>query len=593
MEKNNWKKVEVTNKEVLKYFWEKIKTEKKYFLIILFFLIFWTSIWNFYPIVVKNIVDLISSWNFLENENLIWNNFYYLLWIFLILFSSWRIIEFCVNILELRIMKKIYSETFEYVNRHSYKFFSDNFSWSLTKKLNRLPNSFQWFFDMSIYDISWSIIWFSFLFYILFQESFLLFSIFFFFLFFLILWTTFLQNWQIKFHKKWVSKDSKIWWFFWDVIVNHFNVSIFWSFSREKNNLNKDLWNWYNKWLKTRNSAFLIHTFQWFLIIIFEVFILFFALKMTLSWKMEIWTFVMLELFMLRLVPKFYSIWYTFKNLYRIFTDTSDALEILKTPHEIKDTENAKNLEVKKWEIEFKNVDFKYQDWTEVFEKFNLKIKPWEKVALVWESWAWKTSITQLIFRFFDIDWWEILIDWQNVSEIKQDSLRKNISLVPQESILFHRTLKENMIYWDEDISEEKFLEISKKTHCHDFISELENWYDSMVWERWVKLSWWQRQRVSIARAIIENSKIFILDEATSALDSESEEKIQKALQVAMEWKTSIVIAHRLSTIMKMDRIIVLDKWKVIEEWTHQELLSRKWSKYKKLWEIQSWGFEK
>ena len=590
MQKN--KKIEVSNKEILKFLFNTSKSEIKLLLIVLFFTISATILSSFYPIITKNIVDLISWWDFLDKKDLVWWNFYNLIFILIWLFFWWRITEFCLNIFEVRIMKKIFWDTFKYINRHSYRFFSDNQSWSLVKKLNRLPYSFVWFFDIIVYDIIWTIVWFSFLFYILFNEDILLFWIFFWFLFLLIWSTYFLQNWQVKFHKIWLKQDSKVWWLFWDVIVNHFNVSIFWKFDKESEKLNSYLNDWYKKWIDTRTKSFVVHSVQWVWIIWFEILITYYSLSMVLSWNMEIWTFVMIELFLLKLTPKFYSIWHVFKNIYRIFADIFEALEILKTPHEITDIPNAKDLQVKKWEIEFKNVDFKYEDWTKVFDKFNLKIRTWEKVALVWESWAWKTSITQLIFRFFDIQNWKILIDWQDISKVKQDSLRSNISLVPQESILFHRSLRENMVYWNENISEEKFLEISKKTHCHDFISELEKWYDTLVWERWIKLSWWQRQRVSIARAIIENSKIFILDEATSALDSESEEKIQKALEVAMEWKTSIVIAHRLSTIMKMDRIIVLEKWKIIEEWTHDELIKKSW-KYKKLWWIQSGGFEK
>jgi len=590
VEKN--KDIEVKNSEILKYFFKYYFSEKKIFFTLIFISLISSIVWNFYPIITKEIIDLVSAWNFLTSEWEIWKNFYYLIWIQFFILIWWRSIDFFLLIFEMRIMKKIFSDTFSYLNKHSYKFFSDNLSWSLTKKINRVPYSLTGFTDLIIYDFFWAIIWFLFLFFILIRESFLLFSISFSFLFLLIITSYFLQNWQLRYHKKYIKEDSKIWWLSADVITNNFNVSIFWAFWKEKKRFWKNLDIWEKAWYSARFRSIILFWVQWFLIILFEILITFFTLKMVIAWEMWIWTFVMIELFMLRLIPKFHKIWFFFKAIYRIFADAWEALQILKTPHEIIDIKNAKNLEVKKWEIEFKNVDFKYQDWTEVFKDFNLKIKPWEKVALVWESWAWKTSITQLIFRFFDIQWWEILIDWQNISKVKQDSLRKNISLVPQDPILFHRSLAENMKYWNEEISEEKFLEISKKTHCDDFISELEKWYDSMVWERWIKLSWWQRQRVAIARAIIENSKIFILDEATSALDSWSEKKVQEALEVAMKWKTSIVIAHRLSTIMKMDRIIVLDKWKIIEEWTHEELL-KKWKKYKKFWEIQSGSFEK
>jgi len=163
--------------------------------------------------------------------------------------------------------------------------------------------------------------------------------------------------------------------------------------------------------------------------------------------------------------------------------------------------------------------------------------------------------------------------------------------MVPQDPILFHRSLKENIAYWKPDASDEEIIAASKMARCHWFISNFEKWYDTLVWERWIKLSWWERQRVAIARAILENKSILVLDEATSSLDSESEFLIQEAMASVMRKKTTILIAHRLSTIMNMDRIIVMDNWKIVETWTHKELLLMENWVYKKLREIQSGGF--
>ena len=183
-----------------------------------------------------------------------------------------------------------------------------------------------------------------------------------------------------------------------------------------------------------------------------------------------------------------------------------------------------------------------------------------------------------------------ILIDGQNTAKVTQESLRNAISFVPQEPILFHRTLMENIRYGKRDATDEEVILAAKKAHCHEFISSLPEKYQTYVGERGVKLSGGERQRVAIARAILKNAPILLLDEATSSLDSESESLIQEALQTLMQGKTVIVIAHRLSTIMKMDRIIVIENGKVVAEGTHNQLLAQD-GLYKKLWNIQAGGF--
>ena len=163
--------------------------------------------------------------------------------------------------------------------------------------------------------------------------------------------------------------------------------------------------------------------------------------------------------------------------------------------------------------------------------------------------------------------------------------------MVPQDPVLFHRTIKENIAYWKLNATENEIIAAAKMAKCHDFISNLKDWYESFVWERWIKLSWWERQRIAIARAILENKSILVMDEATSSLDSESEKYIQDAMDEVMKNKTCIVIAHRLSTIAKMDKIIVMDQWKIIEKWSHNALIKNENWIYHKLWSIQSWWF--
>jgi ATP-binding cassette, subfamily B, bacterial len=227
-----------------------------------------------------------------------------------------------------------------------------------------------------------------------------------------------------------------------------------------------------------------------------------------------------------------------------------------------------------------------------VFDDLNLDIEPRTKVGLIGYSGSGKSTLINLLMRFFDIKNGNggIEIDGQDIRDVTQESLRQNISYIPQDPILFHRTIKDNIVYGKPNATDEEIIEASKKACCYDFINELENKYDTLVGERGIKLSGGQRQRIAIARAILKNSPILILDEATSALDSITEKEIQIGLKNLMEDKTVIAVAHRLSTLDNMDRIIVLDKGKIIEDGTKDELLNIEGGLFKKMWSMQKDG---
>jgi len=279
------------------------------------------------------------------------------------------------------------------------------------------------------------------------------------------------------------------------------------------------------------------------------------------------------------------------RNYNRSLGDAADMVRVLAITPEIQDPEQPETPRIHRGEIVFHKVTFTHDGADRaLFKKLSLSIKPGEKVGLVGHSGSGKTTFTRLLLRFSDIDSGTISIDGQNIAYLTQDDLRRHIAYVPQEPILFHRTLAENIAYGQVDASQQEIEAVAQLAHAHDFIANLPDGYDTLVGERGVKLSGGQRQRVAIARAMLKNAPILVLDEATSSLDSESEALIQSALWRLMEGRTAIVVAHRLSTIQKMDRIVVLDEGKIIEQGTHQELLHTKGA-YAKLWAHQSGGF--
>lgn len=281
------------------------------------------------------------------------------------------------------------------------------------------------------------------------------------------------------------------------------------------------------------------------------------------------------------------------RNINRSLGDAATMTEILNLEPSIMDVEKPIEAHIHRGEIKLQDVTFSYPesvDQEPLFNKLNLRIKPGEKIGLVGHSGGGKTTVTQLLLRFMDIQDGRITLDGHDIAEMRQRDVRRSIAYVPQESILFHRTLAENIAYGKPGASQQEIEAVAKMAHAHEFIERLPDGYKTLVGERGVKLSGGQRQRIAIARAMLKNAPILVLDEATSALDSESEALIQDALWKLMEGRTAIVIAHRLSTIQKMDRIIVLDRGEVTEEGTHKELL-RQNGIYASLWGHQSGGF--
>lgn len=288
-----------------------------------------------------------------------------------------------------------------------------------------------------------------------------------------------------------------------------------------------------------------------------------------------------------------HMMWYTMSEVddfNKVVGKCKQSLSSLVTSLEIVDYSNATILKCTSGEIIFNKVKFHYKGTEALFQDKSIEIKAGQKVGLVGYSGSGKSTFVNLILRFYDITTGSILIDGHDISQITQRSLRENIGMIPQDPSLFHRSLMDNIRYGCINASEEEVIDAAKKAHAHEFIKNLPHGYQSIVGERGVKLSGGQRQRIAIARAILKNAPILILDEATSQLDSVTENMIQESLATLMEDKTTIVIAHRLSTLLHMDRILVFDKGKIVEDGSHVTLLSQN-GLYKTLWEAQVGGF--
>ena len=271
------------------------------------------------------------------------------------------------------------------------------------------------------------------------------------------------------------------------------------------------------------------------------------------------------------------------------FGTLKDSIAELLVPHSVTDSLSAVTLVIPQGEIVWHDVAFKYGT-TKVFDNFDLRIAPGQRLGIVGPSGAGKSTFVSLLLRQHDVTSGAIIIDGQDIKTITQDSLRNNIAIVPQEPALFHRTIRENITYGKPDATDEEIIAVARQAEAHHFIDQLPLKYDTLVGERGVKLSGGQKQRIAIARAMLKDSPILILDEATSALDSESELAIQKALRTLMREKTVIAIAHRLSTLREMDRIIVLENGIITEDGTH-DTLKCQGGTYQRLWEHQAGGF--
>ena len=344
-----------------------------------------------------------------------------------------------------------------------------------------------------------------------------------------------------------------------------------------------------------KNCDLHINTVWWFLYRTWNLFSLLLNIFILYYWWtiVKYWGDLSLFVWLLASATLFQKVLDSSIILYKEFTNEFTAVQRLRdTFDEIPNMKNKYSdtlFKYKKWDIKIDNITFSYDGKSNIFENFSLDIDWWKRTALVWESGSWKSTLVKLIAWYISPDEWTILVDDQNISEVNIYNYFSHIGFLTQDPSVFDGTIYENLIYaLKEKPSEALLKKVIIAAKC-EFIYDFTEWLQTEIWEKWVRLSWGQKQRLAIAKIMLKNPDIILLDEPTSALDSFNEEEISQALNNLFKWKTVIIVAHRLQTVKSADRILLFEKWKVIEDWTHQSLIRKNW-KYKKMLDLQS-GF--
>ena len=598
-------------KDVISAFWNGMKGVKIWFFVIFFCIILNNIIFSFIPLFYKDFFDIVSMSDRSENVvGLLVTIIIKIAFLHATVWALWRLVSYAINIFQPKTIAQLKQSSFNYLMEHSYSYFSNNFTGSIVQRVNRFARAFERLTDRLLFSIiplaTQIIVIISILLFINPVIALILVL----WLLTLLTFNFFFSRWKIKYDIEVAEVDSKTTGYLADALTNQNTIQLFGGVKKESAGFKKVTEEQFKKTRLSWNIDAILDAFQAFLIFLIEFLIFYFAIKYWQQGLITIGVFVVVQIYIIELASKMWDFSRIIKDIYQSYADSKEMVEILLLPHEIKDIPLAKKLIANKGKIEFKDLTFSFNQTREVLKKINLIINPGEKVALVGPSGAGKTTVVRLLLRLYVATSGKILIDGQDIAEVTQQSLRKNISMVPQDPVLFHRTLAENIAYgkvseepafakastYDESsagqVGEAKEIEkAASLAHCDEFIKDMPFGFETYVGERGIKLSGGERQRVAIARAILKSAPILILDEATSSLDSNSEMLIQDALNTLMQNKTVIVIAHRLSTVQKMDRIIVIDNGKIVEEGSHSHLLEKKDSLYKKLWTLQAGGF--
>ena len=581
------------SKEIFRLFWKTSVPYKHRRNLAIFFAMLTLVVTIFVgPLIIAQLLSIIQHNQLHDSKNL---------WTLIALYSvsglwssviGWRLVLYLVWTFETAMQRDLYAQCFSKLTNQTLFFHSNKFGGSLVSQTNKLVGAVESFWDTIIWSVLplvislvGSIIVLSTL---LWQYA--LFLLIFSIVFSIVVYYG--SKPMAKLTKKEAKASNKLNGQLADVISNVLAVKSSGAEATEQKFFTKTVNSWRNSSLDVMRGFLKVSTIYSSINMVIKIGAIAFAVYAAQNDLVSVASVYLIITYTGSVAHELWNMNGIMRNYNRIIGNANDMVEILQTPTTLIDKSDSK-LKVTNGEISMDKIIFTHDEGQgdTLFHDFSLDIKPGEKIGLVGASGSGKTTLTKLLLRFADIDSGKITIDGQDISEVTQASLRTKIAYVPQEPLLFHRSVRENIAYGRPDATDAEIEEAAKKAGAYDFIVGLKNGFDTMVGERGTKLSGGQRQRVAIARAILKDAPILVLDEATSALDSESEALIQKSLETLMENRTSIVIAHRLSTIAKLDRIIVLKNGKIVEDGSHDELINKKRGVYAKLWARQSGGF--
>ncbi|MBI4252731.1 ABC transporter ATP-binding protein [Candidatus Uhrbacteria bacterium] len=583
----------VTKKDILKIYWRACRNHKPSLFLAVLGVVSGAVVWIIYPIYYKELFDLLAQ---SESPDTLYPQlmhiFFTLLSVSILAWTLHRIADFGNNVFQTSVKADLKEHAFSALLHHSYAFFANSFAGALVRRVHRLSSDgFEVFADRMLWTLLPLAVQLAGIAIVLslnlpvFAVAFIVW-----FVIFAAVQTS-LSIWKMRYDKIRAERDTESTAILSDALANHTTIQLFarkkYEFKKFRE-INQSL---RSMMLFTWNLSAIIDAVQFILFMVIEFVVLYLALGAWRDGSITIGTFVLVQSYMIQIFGRLWDFGRAVRSIFTSFADAKEMVEIMLKPVDVTDTPGAKTLHVMHGEIVFDRVSFSYQKTRRVLNAFSGTIRAGERVALVGHSGAGKSTIVKLLLRLHDLESGKILIDGQHIQKVTQDSLRASVAFVPQEPLLFHRTLMENIRYGRPDATDDGVVRASRLAHCDEFIHDLPERYDTLVGERGIKLSGGERQRIAIARAILKNAPILVLDEATSSLDSESEMMIQDALAALMKNKTTIAIAHRLSTIKQMDRILVIDEGKLIEEGAHEELIKKRGSLYGKLWKLQSGGF--
>ncbi len=499
-----------------------------------------------------------------------------------------RVGDYSLIRFQARSMRDITNYVFRVLEKHSYGFFADQFVGSITAKVRRFVYAFDRIIDTSLFRFTFS-----------FLRVVGILIVFFFieplfgwlFLGWIVIYGIVIAlraRSQIKYDLEEAKTDSLVTGKLADVLGGILAVKMFSAEDRETRGFEYATKEQENKRMRTWSYATISIGIQGFLLGLLEIAAIWLAVTLWMEGSISTGTIVLVQSYIIIIFSSLLGIGQHIVIFFQDLTRAQEMVDILELDEGVKDPENPETLNVSRGKIEFERISFTYEEKNQhVLENFSLVINPGEKVGIVGPSGAGKSTITKILLRFVDIKEGSVKIDGRDIRNVKQQDLRDNIAYVPQDAIMFYRTIRENIAYGKPDASQEDIFRAAKKARIHDFIISLPQGYDTLVGEKGVKLSGGERQRVAIARAILKNVPLLLLDEATSSLDTISEVAIKEALHELMKNKTTLVIAHRLSTVKELDRILVLDHGKITEEGSHTELIQN-CGLYATLWGYQS-----